>query len=398
MANKKKQSKVSKKKTKNTGISTEFSNLITIFIGVFLLYGLNSTSMGLIGSMTQEVFKGLFGSLAILIPILIILVGVLGFFDNNEYVFRLKKSKVYYIAIIFIFIFYGLLNSNLIPVDNPLRPEMISSIMKVAVENQGIGLITSIIVYFIKEIFGITGGWLISLFALFLSILFVFNISIQDLIFAIKNKSTNPKNSNANFKDMLKNLKESALDIITDEVDDTTMVEEKTGFFKKLMKDKDKKQNQQEFVPNEDNEDYNEYDDEKTVKIVGFNQADDDVLEILEGTQTVDYTQDDLKELNEIIVKMLEEAGIESTVAYEMLTPLVKNNVEAALKYGCEQALTGPIERNDLGTVRHHLEVLSEEQKAVYDAIGTELVRISEKKHTERNYRQMKELLRKESE
>jgi len=301
VANKKKQSKVSKKKTKNTGISTEFSNLITIFIGVFLLYGLNSTSMGLIGSMTQEVFKGLFGSLAILIPILIILIGVLGFFDNNEYVFRLKKSKVYYIAIIFIFIFYGLLNSNLIPVDNPLRPEMISSIMKVAVENQGIGLITSIIVYFIKEIFGITGGWLISLFALFLSILFVFNISIQDLIFAIKNKSTNPKNSNANFKDMLKNLKESALDIITDEVDDTTMVEEKTGFFKKLMKDKDKKQNQQEFVPNEDNEDYNEYDDEKTVKIVGFNQADDDVLEILEGTQTVDYTQDDLKELNDLM-------------------------------------------------------------------------------------------------
>ncbi len=301
MANKKKQSKVSKKKTKNTGISTEFSNLITIFIGVFLLYGLNSTSMGLIGSMTQEVFKGLFGALAILIPILIILVGVLGFFDNNEYVFRLKKSKVYYIAIIFIFIFYGLLNSNLIPVDNPLRPEMISSIMKVAVENQGIGLITSIIVYFIKEIFGITGGWLISLFALFLSILFVFNISIQDLIFAIKNKSTNPKNSNANFKDMLKNLKESALDIITDEVDDTTMVEEKTGFFKKLMKDKDKKQNQQEFVPNEDDEDYNEYDDEKTVKIVGFNQADDDVLEILEGTQTVDYTQDDLKELNDLM-------------------------------------------------------------------------------------------------
>ena len=301
MANKKKQSKFSKKKTKTTGVSTEYSNLITIFIGIFLLYGLNSTSMGLIGNMTQEVFKGLFGSLAILIPILIILIGVLGFFDNNEYVFRLKKSKVYYIAIIFIFIFYGLLNSNLIPVDNPLRPEMISSIMKVAVENQGIGLITSIIVYFIKEIFGVTGGWLISLFALFLSILFVFNISIQDLIFAIKNKSANSKNSNASFKDMIKNLKESALDIITDEVDDTTMVEEKTGFFKKLMKDKNKKQNQQEIISNEKNKDYDEYEDEKTVKIVGFNQADDDVLEILEGTQTLDYTQDDLKELNDLM-------------------------------------------------------------------------------------------------
>lgn len=45
---------------------------------------------------------------------------------------------------------------------------MISSIMRVGVEDGGIGLITSIIAYFIKEIFGITGGWLISLFALFL--------------------------------------------------------------------------------------------------------------------------------------------------------------------------------------------------------------------------------------
>ena len=37
-------------------------------------------------------------------------------------------------------------------------------------------------VILIKEIFGITGGWLISLFALFLSIIFVFNISIKDIL------------------------------------------------------------------------------------------------------------------------------------------------------------------------------------------------------------------------
>ena len=99
-----------------------------------------------------------------------------------------------------------------------------------------------------------------------------------------------------------------------------------------------------------------------------------------------------------IAVGMLEEAGVEREAACEMLSPLVKNNVEAAFEYGCVEALTGPIERNDIGTVRHHLEVLSEEQKAVYEAIGTELVKISEKKHTERNYKQMEELLRKESE
>ena len=185
MANKKKQNKFSKKKRKNISIGSEYSNLTTIFIGIFLLYSLNSSSMGLIGKVIQEVFKGLFGALAMLIPIVIVLIGVLGLFDHNEYVFRLKKSKFCYIAIVFIFIFYGLLNSNLIPVDNPLRPEMISSIMKVAVEDGELGLVTSIIAYYMKEIFGMTGSWLISLFALFLSILFAFNISIKDLIFSI---------------------------------------------------------------------------------------------------------------------------------------------------------------------------------------------------------------------
>ena len=275
--------------------------------------------MGLIGSITQEVFKGLFGALAMLIPILIILTGILGFFDNNEYIFRLRKSKVYYIAIIFIFIFYGLFNSNLIPVDNPLRPEMISSIMRVGVEDGGIGLITSIIAYFIKEIFGITGGWLISLFALFLSIIFVFNISIKDIILSVKNKSTVAKDENLTFKDMLNNLKNSALDMITDEVDDTTIVDEKTGFFKKLANKKNHKDDQ-----NEDNLSENEntvsqdYDDERTVKIVGFNQAEDDVLEILEGTQTMEPVDSGLKELNDLMKRESnKEYDLESTNNYD---------------------------------------------------------------------------------
>ncbi|MGM9533884.1 MAG: DNA translocase FtsK [Intestinibacter sp.] len=304
MAGKKKQSKFSKKKKNNNNIviGSEYTNLITIFIGIFLLYSLNSTSMGLLGKVTQEVFKGLFGSLAMLIPIVIIVIGILGFFDHNEYVFRFRKSKICYIAIVFIFIFYGLLNSNLIPVDNPLRPEMISSIMKVSVEEGGIGLVTSIIAYYIKAVFGITGGWLISIFALFLSILFVFNISLKDLILSIKDKSTSAKNGDMDFKDVLQNIKKSALDMVTDEVDDTTMdttvVEEKEGFFKKLLNKKNKNEEVPQIESNENQiEDSNEYDDEKTIKIVGFNQADDDVLEILEGTQSLD----DLKELKDLI-------------------------------------------------------------------------------------------------
>ena len=93
--------------------------------------------------------------------------------------------------------------------------------------------------------------------------------------------------------------------MVTDEVEDTTMdttiVEEKEGFFKKLLNKKNKKEEEVPQIESSENEkaDSNEYDDEKTIKIVGFNQADDDVLEILEGTQSLD----DLKELRDLINK-----------------------------------------------------------------------------------------------
>lgn len=299
MAGKKKQRKKTKKKVDSSIIiGSEYSKLIIIFIGIFLLYSLNSSSMGLFGDATQELFKGLFGGLAMLVPIIVIAVGVLGFFDHNEYVFRLKRSKVCYIVIIFLFIFYGLLNSNLIPVENPLRPEMISSIMKSAVEDRGIGLITSIIVYYITAAFGVTGGWLISLFALFLCGLFVFNISIKDFVLGIKEKTFEVRNGDINFKDALEGLKKSALDMVSEEVDENTIVEEKNGFFKNLFnKNKD---NSKKSLDNK--EEIEEFDNDKTIKIVGFNQAEDDVLEILEAdTKEMDLTdikKYDLKENN----------------------------------------------------------------------------------------------------
>lgn len=335
MANKKKQGKYQNKKTKNTGVKTEYSNLITIFIGIFLLYSLNSTSMGLIGKVTRETFKGLFGALAILVPIFIVFIGILGLFDNNEYVFKLKKSKIYYIAIIFIFIFYGLINSNLIPVDNPLRPEMISSIMKVAVEDGGMGLITSIIVYFIKQIFGITGGWLLSLFALFLSTLFVFNISIKDIIYKIQNRSETPIGEKMTFKGFIEGLRKSAIDMVTDEVDENTIVDEKTGFLKKFLKGKKQKESDDK---NGDLQD--EFENQKTVKIVGFNQAEDDVLEILESgeTQVLDYTKNDLKELNDLMkISSKEKNDLEVTNDYTNTFVNAKNSDLEQLKFNLPQ-------------------------------------------------------------
>jgi len=99
-------------------------------------------------------------------------------------------------------------------------------------------------------------------------------------------------------------------------------------------------------------------------------------------------------------IELLKEAGIEEQTAYEMLEPLVLNNLNSLFLNGCANALTGPIERNDLLTVEHHLEALNKsEWNHVYRAVGAVLVELAKEKHSDRNYERMKKMLKqKESE
>ncbi len=283
----KKKSKGAKNKKYNKDkmmVSGEYYNLVTVFVGIFLLYSLNSNSMGLIGQFIQDTFKGLFGALAIIIPLLIIIIGILGFFERNEYVYRMKKSKAVYIFIIFLFVFYGLLNSRKIPIDNPLKANMYRDVMQMGIDGSGLGLVTSSIAYFIKTVFGLTGGWLISLFILFITVMYTFNISLKDLIEGISDKSNKIKHGDVNVKDKMSNLKQSAINLMTEEVDETTQVgKNKKGFIKNIFDKKDEKNEDLEKTIVESND----LDEDKTIKIVGFNKGDDDYLEILEGTNSI---------------------------------------------------------------------------------------------------------------
>ncbi|MBO3444786.1 DNA translocase FtsK [Clostridium sp. CCUG 7971] len=274
MAKKKK----SKKKDNKLSFNAEYHNLVTIFVGIFLLYSLNSSSMGLIGNIMQSLFKGLFGSLSIAIPFIVIATGILGFFDGNEYIYRLKHTKVYYAGIAFIFVFYGLMNARNLPVDSPLSPEMLKPVMQMGVNGEGCGLIATTITYYLSKIFGITGSWLISVFALIITVMFTFNISIKDVMSNVASK--NNSNKDLSFKDRVLNMKQSAIDMITDEVDENTVVK-KEGKLKNFMSKK-KAEKVEEAVM-----DYNEDVNDKTIKIVGFNKAEDEYLEILEGTQSM---------------------------------------------------------------------------------------------------------------
>lgn len=260
---------MAKKKSKNIEYNEKY-NLITIFIGIFLFYSLSSNSMGIVGSILQSVFKGLFGGLSIIVPLCIICIGILDFFDANDYIYKIKKSKTHYILIVYLFLFYGLLNKESLPVDNPLDPQMLRGVIDIGISGEGPGFVSTFMAYYITKAFGETGAWLVSIGALTIVLVSMFNISLKDFAIDVKNKAKNMKKENMTTKEFFSDFKNNILNIFIDEVDEETIV-------------KNKKKNTKKNINPKVKEDFEE---DKTIKIVGFNKAEDDYLEILEGTQS----------------------------------------------------------------------------------------------------------------
>lgn len=249
----------------------EYHNLIIIFLGLFIGYGLMSSSGALLPRIIQLIFKGLFGGLAILVPVVLVLAGITGFIHNNEKINRIRRTKMKYIIPIFLILYYGLINYAQSPSSSPLRMDEIQDIIKMGVSREGMGLIPSFATYYLTHLLGLVGAWLIVVFATIICILQVMDISIADMI----ELAQNPSNGRANILSKLKVFNKNKTNV--DGIEETTVIS-KTGIFSKI-KDKFKK-NDQDSPEEED-------DTDKTIKIVGFNKAEDDYLEILEGTQSL---------------------------------------------------------------------------------------------------------------
>lgn len=298
---------MSKKKSKKLEEYNEKHNLITILIGVFLLYSLSSESMGVVGGILQSIFKGLFGGLSIIVPIAIIVIGILDFFDANEYVYRMKKSKSYYIVLLYMFLFYGLLNTDSLPVDSPLEPSMFKGITEMGVSGEGPGYLSTFLTYYIIKAFGTGGAWLISIGAFIITCVSIFNISVKDVALDVKDKFKGYKNP----KEMFLGIKENLVNFVTDEVDNNEP--------KKKKKSKKSKNIENPKIKEE-------LDEDKTIKIVGFNKAEDDYLEILEGTQSLNpvnsqsFNEEKSKKIDlpkEEIIEDVKERPIKTSKTYK---------------------------------------------------------------------------------
>lgn len=100
--------------------------------------------------------------------------------------------------------------------------------------------------------------------------------------------------------------------------------------------------------------------------------------------------------LAEIGAKLLTQCGFNRFDAEKALMPLFIGNAERIAEVGAKEALTGPVERNDVLTVQKHLDVLGGDIRNIYISLSKELVALSEGKHPERNYEDMKKELENE--
>lgn len=92
-------------------------------------------------------------------------------------------------------------------------------------------------------------------------------------------------------------------------------------------------------------------------------------------------------------IQLLKECGFQEKSAYEVLNTLVCENIANGMSLGVIQALTGPVERNDIDTVKKHLAVLNEQDRELYQNLGKRLIQISKIKNPERNYEAMEEII-----
>lgn len=95
-----------------------------------------------------------------------------------------------------------------------------------------------------------------------------------------------------------------------------------------------------------------------------------------------------------IAIQLLKECGFNESDARKLLAPVSLGNINSVLADGTVKALTGPVERGDISTIKKHLDVLGDESIIkIYKELGKVLVSIAEEKNPDRDYTGLKDCL-----
>lgn len=87
------------------------------------------------------------------------------------------------------------------------------------------------------------------------------------------------------------------------------------------------------------------------------------------------------------------QCGSFGSEALDVLMPLIENNIANLKRNGLIQALTGPVERNDSGTVLKHLECMAPADACLYKELSKRLLELAARKHPGKDYTRMRQIL-----
>lgn len=97
--------------------------------------------------------------------------------------------------------------------------------------------------------------------------------------------------------------------------------------------------------------------------------------------------------LTSIGCQTLRQLGLAEEEACKAVLPLLQSNVANLRLLGLPDAITGPVDRNDLGTVSRHMAIMPADQLPIYRMLSRQLLQLARQKHPERDYKQLDQLL-----
>ena len=97
-------------------------------------------------------------------------------------------------------------------------------------------------------------------------------------------------------------------------------------------------------------------------------------------------------------IELMKRCGFTEEMAVQALAPILMGNMSHIADKGPTASLTGPIERNDIETVRKHLDCLEDgDEKEIYRLLSSRLIKMAENRHPDRDHDEMRKLINDET-
>lgn len=95
---------------------------------------------------------------------------------------------------------------------------------------------------------------------------------------------------------------------------------------------------------------------------------------------------------------LMKRCGFGEEEAVKALAPILMGNMSHIAEKGPTASLTGPVERNDIETIRKHIDCLADsDEQNIYRLLSSRLIHMAETRHPDRDYEEMRRIINDET-